>query len=114
VANALRLIQTLPADARSRSVLAPVASESELLFAIGDGAKTVDFRIREQGEAFEALLDGGLIGTVDAHAISTDRDELVVEGIGRWPLDDLVATSCEDGFAFLLASGQLIEIQQTA
>jgi len=114
VAQARRLIEALPKDRRSRAVLSPISSESELLFAISDGAKTVDHRIREDGEAFELLLDGGLVDAVDAHSISIEKDELVVDGIGRWSLADVVATSSEDGFAFLLASGQLVEIQQTA
>ena len=111
VANARRLIDALPKDRRSRSVLWPIASESDLILSVGFGATAIDQHFFKHGTKSEVLLDGGLVDHVGSHAVSIIGDELVIDGIGRWPLDDIVATSTEDGFAFLLANGQLVEIQ---
>lgn len=114
VANARRLIDALPEDRRSRWVLSPIVSESDLLFSISTGASAVDYHFFKDRTKCEVLLDGGLVDHVASHSVSPEGDHLVVVGIGSWPLDDIVATSAGDGFAFLLANGQLIEIRPPA
>lgn len=114
VANARRLIDALPEERRPRPVLSPIASESDLLFSISTGASAVDYHFFKDRTKCEVLLDGGLVDHVGSHSVSPDGDHLVIDGIGSWPLDDIVATSAGDGFAFLLANGQLIEIRPPA
>lgn len=114
VANARRLIDALPKDRRSRSILSPIASESDLVLSICTATGAIDQCLCSNDTKCEVLLDGGLVDHVGPRTVSIVGDELVIDGIGRWPLDDIVATSTEDGFAFLLDNGQLVEIQAAA
>lgn len=107
------LINAVPQGRRSRTVLMAMVDQGHLLNVIETGAKEVDFITREVGDFVDVLSDGVLIGTAKAHSIRVSPlGDLVAEGIGRWPLDDIEAASCEDGLAILLEGGRLIEFLQ--
>lgn len=107
------LINAVPQGRRSRTVLMAMVDQGNLLNVIEAGAKEVDFVTREVGDFVDVLSDGVLIGTAKAHSIRVSPlGDLVAEGIGRWPLDDIEAASCEDGLAILLEGGRLIEFLQ--
>lgn len=107
------LIDAVPQDRRSRTVLMAMVDHGNLLNVLEAGAREVDFITRELGDFVDVLADGVLIGVANAHSIRVSPlGDLVAEGIGRWPLDDIEAASCEDGLAILLQGGRLIEFQQ--
>lgn len=112
-ARQIALISQVPSDLRSRMSLRPVLSTEMLINFIDTGAKQVAYIVREEGNDVVALRNGEPIGKVDAHAVSVFGRELVIDRIGRWPLANIEAVSCEDGFAILLEQGTVIELQQS-
>lgn len=108
----LALMAKVPANRRSRQDLVPMSAPALLLACIHQGSNHVDHVIRNEGEGFEAVVNGERVGGVDAHSISVEGEELVIDGIGRWPLARIEAIADEEGLAFLLDDGTLIEIQQ--
>lgn len=105
------LINAIPQDRRSRSTLRPMSAPALLVSFIDSGADEVTHIAREQGDFVDALKDGAFVTKVDAYCVNVVKHELVVDGVGRWPLHSIEAVSTEDGFAFLLEDGTLYELQ---
>lgn len=109
----LALIAAVPENSVFRDTLTPMTAPALLISSIRYADDEITDLVRNHGEGFEAYSDGVLLGQVDAHSISSDGDDLVIAGISRWPLADIEAMSHEDGMAFVLASGTLIEVRKT-
>lgn len=105
----LALIATMPETVMP---LYPMVSPVTLTGAIRSAENTVTHLIRNHGEGFEAWQGDRMLGRVEAHGIGTSNGMLVIDGAGEWNLDDIEAMGDEDGMAFLLKDGTLVELRK--
>lgn len=108
----LDLISTVPEERVSKETIKPMTAPALLLSFIKGGSDEVIHIGRELGAFVDVLRNGDPVQTVDPYCIQVDDGHLVVQDVGRWPLIDIEAASCQEGFSFLLADGTLFEITE--
>lgn len=108
----LDLIAAVPAERASKGTLSPMSAPALLVSAIRYAGDEIDHLVRNHGEGFEAFDGDTSLGRVNAHSVGIDKDDLVIEGVGRWPLSRIEAVSHEDGMAFVLDDGTHIEVRR--
>lgn len=106
------LIASVPDERRSRASLSPMSAPALLMTFISSGAEEITFIGREKGEFVHALRDGVQIGAVEPYSVRTDEEHLIVDGVGKWKLEDIQAASCQEGLAFLISDGTLFEMME--
>lgn len=121
-AEAVRLIQALPSDRPARSILRPVHDRAMALSTLRLGATEVTASVRERGERVQGTIDTFVPGVatetaeVEAYAVHVDQraGTVSIDGLGLWSLQYIVAASADDGVAFLLDNGVLVDVREAA
>lgn len=104
-------IARLPDDVRERWGFSPMSAPALLRSMLEHGEREVTSTIRDQGVDIVCTRGGETLGSVEAHGITVGKDDLVVDGVGSWPLADIEAVGVEEGMALILADGSLITMR---
>jgi hypothetical protein len=104
-------IARLPEHVRERWSFSPMSAPALLRSTLEHGEAEVTSTIRNQGVDIVCMRGDERLGSVEAHGITVGRDDLKVEGVGRWPLADIEAVGVHEGMAFILADGTLVTLR---
>jgi hypothetical protein len=111
-------IDALPEDRPTRAHLMPVVNARQLSDSLRSGAYAVNCSNDDAPAPRLARVDGVAVEdwAPPSWAAHVDGDHFVVGGVGRWPMDDVVATAVvpDVGFSLLTREGVHVEILQAA
>lgn len=113
----LALIAELSDDQEMKAWLRPMLTGRDALYKVEVCMGDVTFLVREHGSFVDLFIDGMKKAELDAYDITLDKDDLVIENVGRWSLEEIgsagkIEDDEEDKYGFLLKDGTLIEIKQ--